>query len=142
MASGMSFGVVEGEPEAGLAGLTVAEIEGHPFGQLRFTGAALGRWPMSGCSRRSCPARWSVSAATTPSTPPSTAREVPAEPLLFLKPSTSVIGPGTRSGCRLQSKQVEHEAELAVVIGAARRPPRRPRRRRRGPSSATPAPTT
>jgi 2-keto-4-pentenoate hydratase/2-oxohepta-3-ene-1,7-dioic acid hydratase in catechol pathway len=43
--------------------------------------------------------------------------EVPAEPLLFLKPSTSVIGP--RDAIRLpsQSRQVEHEAELAVVIG-------------------------
>lgn len=44
--------------------------------------------------------------------------EVPSEPLLFLKPSTSVIGP--RDAIRLPefSKQVEHEAELAVVIGA------------------------
>ena len=44
--------------------------------------------------------------------------EVPAEPLLFLKPSTSVIG--HRDVVRLppQSGQVEHEAELAIVIGA------------------------
>ena len=44
--------------------------------------------------------------------------EVPKEPLLFLKPSTSVIGP--RDVIRLppQSQRVEHEAELAVVIGA------------------------
>ena len=33
---GMSFGVVEGTPEVG--GLTVAQIEGHPFGEIRFTG--------------------------------------------------------------------------------------------------------
>jgi 2-keto-4-pentenoate hydratase/2-oxohepta-3-ene-1,7-dioic acid hydratase in catechol pathway len=45
--------------------------------------------------------------------------EVPKEPLLFLKPSTSIIGP--RDVIRLppQSKRVEHEAELAIVIGAA-----------------------
>ncbi|HZW41427.1 MAG TPA: fumarylacetoacetate hydrolase family protein [Agromyces sp.] len=44
--------------------------------------------------------------------------EVPSEPLLFLKPSTSVIG--HRDVVRLppQSGQVEHEAELAIVIGA------------------------
>ena len=45
--------------------------------------------------------------------------EVPAEPLLFLKPSSSVIGPG--EPIRLpsdMSDEVHHEAELAVVIGA------------------------
>jgi 2-keto-4-pentenoate hydratase/2-oxohepta-3-ene-1,7-dioic acid hydratase in catechol pathway len=43
--------------------------------------------------------------------------EVPKEPLLFLKPSTSVVGPGDAIRLPAQSKQVEHEAELAVVIG-------------------------
>jgi 2-keto-4-pentenoate hydratase/2-oxohepta-3-ene-1,7-dioic acid hydratase in catechol pathway len=44
--------------------------------------------------------------------------EVPQEPLLFLKPSTTVTGPGDPIRLPLQSQQVEHEAELAVVIGA------------------------
>ena len=39
----MSFGVVEGESEAGPQGLTIAEIEGHPFGQIQFSGA---RWAL------------------------------------------------------------------------------------------------
>jgi 2-keto-4-pentenoate hydratase/2-oxohepta-3-ene-1,7-dioic acid hydratase in catechol pathway len=43
---------------------------------------------------------------------------VPKEPLLFLKPTTSVIGPNDVIRLPAQSKQVEHEAELAVVIGA------------------------
>ena len=43
---------------------------------------------------------------------------VPKEPLLFLKPSTSVIGPADVIRIPPQSQQVEHEAELAVVIGA------------------------
>ncbi len=43
--------------------------------------------------------------------------DVPKEPLLFLKPSTSVIGPHDAIRLPPQSKQVEHEAELAVVIG-------------------------
>ncbi|MEX2551103.1 MAG: fumarylacetoacetate hydrolase family protein [Nitriliruptoraceae bacterium] len=45
--------------------------------------------------------------------------ELPTEPLLFLKPSSSVIGPG--EAIRLPSEQstrVDHEAEVAVVIGA------------------------
>src|SRR3989440_12903087 len=49
--------------------------------------------------------------------------EVPAEPLIFLKPSTSVIGPNAVIRLPPQSRQVEHEAELAVVIGP--RPVRR-----------------
>lgn len=44
--------------------------------------------------------------------------EAPAEPLLFLKPNTSVIGPGEAIVRPAISKQVEHEGELAVVIGA------------------------
>lgn len=43
--------------------------------------------------------------------------EVPAEPMIFLKPSTSVIGPEGVIRLPAQSERVEHEAELAVVIG-------------------------
>lgn len=42
---------------------------------------------------------------------------VPEIPLLFLKPSSSVIGPLEEIVLPPQSNQVEHEAELAVVIG-------------------------
>ncbi|MEV1332097.1 fumarylacetoacetate hydrolase family protein [Micromonospora costi] len=116
-AKGMSFGVVEGEPEAGSQGLTIAEIEGHPFGQITFTGA---RWAVSDVrllspilpSKVVCVGRnYAEHAAEHGS-------EVPKEPLLFLKPSTSVIGPRDAIRLPIFSKQVEHEAELAVVIGA------------------------
>ncbi|CAG7598744.1 fumarylacetoacetate hydrolase family protein [Leucobacter soli] len=40
-----------------------------------------------------------------------------AEPLLFLKPNTSVIGPGEAIVRPEISDRVEHEGELAVVIG-------------------------
>ena len=43
--------------------------------------------------------------------------EIPAVPLLFLKPPSSVIGPGDAILLPPQSQQVVHEAELAVVIG-------------------------
>ena len=42
--------------------------------------------------------------------------EVPKEPLLFLKPSSSLIGPGDAIVLPAESKRVEHEAELGVVI--------------------------
>ncbi|MEE6260868.1 fumarylacetoacetate hydrolase family protein [Plantactinospora sonchi] len=113
---GMSFGVVEGDPDAGPEGLTVAEIDGHPFGQIRFTG---GRWALADVrlvspilpSKVVCVGRNYVEHAAEHGA------EVPTEPLLFLKPSTSVIGPRDAIRLPLQSKRVEHEAELAVVIG-------------------------
>jgi 2-keto-4-pentenoate hydratase/2-oxohepta-3-ene-1,7-dioic acid hydratase in catechol pathway len=43
--------------------------------------------------------------------------EVPKQPLLFLKPPSAVIGPGEAILLPPQSRRVEHEAELAVVIG-------------------------
>lgn len=43
--------------------------------------------------------------------------EVPDVPLLFMKPTTSLIAHGEAISLPPQSKQVEHEAELVVVIG-------------------------
>src|SRR4051795_9665189 len=43
--------------------------------------------------------------------------EVPEEPLLFLKPSTAVIGPGDPIHLLPISKRIDYEGELAVVIG-------------------------
>jgi 2-keto-4-pentenoate hydratase/2-oxohepta-3-ene-1,7-dioic acid hydratase in catechol pathway len=43
--------------------------------------------------------------------------EAPAEPLLFLKPNTAVIGPGDPIVHPTQSGEVHYEGELAVVIG-------------------------
>ena len=42
---------------------------------------------------------------------------VPEVPLLFLKPPSTIIGPGETIILPPQSQQVEHEGELAVVIG-------------------------
>jgi len=47
-----------------------------------------------------------------------TGGEAPEEPLLFLKPNTSVIGPDDTIVRPSISQRVEHEGELAVVIGA------------------------
>jgi 2-keto-4-pentenoate hydratase/2-oxohepta-3-ene-1,7-dioic acid hydratase in catechol pathway len=43
--------------------------------------------------------------------------EVPKEPLIFLKPPSAVIGPGDPILLPEQSQRVEHEGELALVIG-------------------------
>jgi 2-keto-4-pentenoate hydratase/2-oxohepta-3-ene-1,7-dioic acid hydratase in catechol pathway len=43
--------------------------------------------------------------------------EVPELPLIFLKPPSAIINPGDNIVIPPQSNQVEHEAELVVVIG-------------------------
>ncbi|MEX0985530.1 MAG: fumarylacetoacetate hydrolase family protein [Actinomycetota bacterium] len=43
--------------------------------------------------------------------------EVPEEPLMFLKPSTAVIGPADPIRLLAMSRRTDYEGELAVVIG-------------------------
>jgi 2-keto-4-pentenoate hydratase/2-oxohepta-3-ene-1,7-dioic acid hydratase in catechol pathway len=47
--------------------------------------------------------------------------EVPSYPLIFLKPPSSIIGPGDPIVLPPQSQQVEHEGELGLVIGKSGR---------------------
>jgi 2-keto-4-pentenoate hydratase/2-oxohepta-3-ene-1,7-dioic acid hydratase in catechol pathway len=44
-------------------------------------------------------------------------KPLPEEPLIFIKPSTSVIGPGAPIQAPGWAGRVDHEAELGVVIG-------------------------
>jgi 2-keto-4-pentenoate hydratase/2-oxohepta-3-ene-1,7-dioic acid hydratase in catechol pathway len=115
----MSFGVVEGEVSsaADVQGLTVAEIEGHPFGQITFSGQ---RWALADVRLLSpiLPSKVVCVGRNYAEHAAELGNEVPKEPLLFLKPSTSVIGPLDVIRLPPQSQRVEHEAELAVVIGA------------------------
>lgn len=46
---------------------------------------------------------------------------VPEEPVIFIKPSTAVIGPGAAIVLPPDSSEVHHEAELAVVVGRVSR---------------------
>jgi 2-keto-4-pentenoate hydratase/2-oxohepta-3-ene-1,7-dioic acid hydratase in catechol pathway len=46
---------------------------------------------------------------------------LPEEPILFLKPSTSVIGPGDAIVMPACSSRVDYEAELAIVMGKTAR---------------------
>jgi 2-keto-4-pentenoate hydratase/2-oxohepta-3-ene-1,7-dioic acid hydratase in catechol pathway len=43
--------------------------------------------------------------------------DIPEEPLLFLKPSTAVIGPGDSIAYPAISKRMDYEGELACVVG-------------------------
>jgi 2-keto-4-pentenoate hydratase/2-oxohepta-3-ene-1,7-dioic acid hydratase in catechol pathway len=43
--------------------------------------------------------------------------EIPKEPMIFLKPPSSIVGPGESIVLPKYSQRVEHEGELAIVIG-------------------------
>ena len=113
----MSFGTVEGEPGADADALTIAEIDGHPFGAIRFTGQ---RWALPDVRLLSpiLPSKVVGIGRNYVEHAAEHRVEVPQEPLLFLKPSTAIIGQHDLIRLPVQSRQVEHEAELAVVIGA------------------------
>lgn len=44
-------------------------------------------------------------------------KDVPVAPMMFLKPNTSVVGPGDPITLPAFSEEISYEAELAVVIG-------------------------
>jgi 2-keto-4-pentenoate hydratase/2-oxohepta-3-ene-1,7-dioic acid hydratase in catechol pathway len=107
---GMSFGVVEEN--------TVAVIAAHPFGELTFTGQRL---PLADV-RLLAPILPSKIIAIGKNYADHVREmggdEPPAEPVLFSKPSTAVIGPGEAIAYPQKlSERVDYEGELAVVIG-------------------------
>lgn len=112
------FGLIEGLEDDGSIGegALVALLEGHPYGELRPEGRLV----------RALDARFV--APVLPSKIIAVGRnyadhaaelgnEVPVSPMISLKPSTAVIGPGEPIALPWQSEQVEHEGELAIVIG-------------------------
>jgi 2-keto-4-pentenoate hydratase/2-oxohepta-3-ene-1,7-dioic acid hydratase in catechol pathway len=117
--TGMAWGTVEGSPDAGLDALTVAAIDGHPFGPIAFTGE---RWALPDV-RLLSPVLPSKVVAIGKNYAEHAAEMVtgddptaPEKPLIFLKPSTSVIGPGDVIRLPIESEVVHFEGELAVVI--------------------------
>ncbi|MGA3151259.1 MAG: fumarylacetoacetate hydrolase family protein [Streptosporangiaceae bacterium] len=117
------YGLVSGDGAraAGPAGgLSVAEIAGHPFGvgdDVRLTGST---FPVADVRLLApvLPSKIVAVGRNYAEHARELGNEPPAEPLLFLKPSTSVIGPGDAvvRPVRL-SERVDYEGELAVVIG-------------------------
>jgi 2-keto-4-pentenoate hydratase/2-oxohepta-3-ene-1,7-dioic acid hydratase in catechol pathway len=109
----------DGSPRYGvLEDAEVVVIEPHPFARHQATGE---RVPVEGLRLLApvIPSKVVCVGKNYRDHAAEMASEVPDELLLFLKPSSSVIGPG--EPIRLpsdQSDEVHHEAELAVVVGA------------------------
>lgn len=111
------WGVVEGTAGAQVESLTVAAIADHPFGAIEFTGD---RWALADV--RLLPPILPSKVVAVGRNYAEHVKEMggdapPETPIIFLKPSTSVCGPGDPIRLPADAGRVEHEAELAVVIG-------------------------
>jgi 2-keto-4-pentenoate hydratase/2-oxohepta-3-ene-1,7-dioic acid hydratase in catechol pathway len=123
-AAGEGDGTGRAEPSeatGGTAGLSVAEISGHPFGPgtegPKLTGA---RYAIEDIRLLApvLPTKIVAIGRNYAEHARELGNEVPAEPLIFLKPSTSVIGPGDAIVRPAQlSERVDFEGELAIVFG-------------------------
>jgi 2-keto-4-pentenoate hydratase/2-oxohepta-3-ene-1,7-dioic acid hydratase in catechol pathway len=119
---GVAYGVIEGE--SGTAGdqrLTIAELYGHPFGVdpggVRLTGH---RFPLAEVRLLApvLPSKVVAAGRNYASYVREMNGEPPAEPVLFLKPSTAVTGPGDAIKYPVKlTDRVDFEGELAVIIG-------------------------
>ncbi|MFB9908002.1 fumarylacetoacetate hydrolase family protein [Allokutzneria oryzae] len=113
---GVAFVAIEGESGASTDSLMAAEIAEHPFGPVQFTGR---RWQLADVrllapilpSKVICVGRNYADHAKE------MGNEAPADPMIFLKPSTSVVGPNAAIRLPSNSSHVDFEGELAVVIG-------------------------
>lgn len=114
----VGFGVVDGVgPDGDVDGsATITPILGHPYGALEIAGPAL---PLADVRLLApvLPSKIVAVGKNYAAHAQEMGGEVPLEPMIFLKPSTAVIGPGDPIALPEQSERVEHEAELAVVIG-------------------------
>ena len=111
----VAFGIVEG-PGEDPADLVVAVATAHPFAPLQLTGEQL---PLSSVRLLApvLPSKVVCIGKNYADHAAEMGSEAPASPVVFLKPSTSVIGPGDAIQLPRNSERVDHEAELAIVIG-------------------------
>lgn len=124
----MAWGAVEGPAGADLDALTVAAIAEHPFGPITFTGD---RWALPDVRLVApiLPSKVVAVGKNYAEHAREMGGEAPASPVIFLKPTTTIIGHGdtirlpvgggtpTNEGVAGGGGRVDHEAELAVVIG-------------------------
>src|SRR3954466_2904517 len=104
----VAFGVVERDD--------VAELASHPFGPLAFSG---NRWPLTAVRLLApvLPSKVVAIGKNYAEHASEMGGDVPEQPLIFLKPSTAVAGPGDEIAYPSSSQRVDYEGELAVVIG-------------------------
>jgi 2-keto-4-pentenoate hydratase/2-oxohepta-3-ene-1,7-dioic acid hydratase in catechol pathway len=106
------YGRIEGEE--------LVELDGPPYGTAARTGR---RFPLAGVRllAPTLPGKVVCLGLNYRDHARELGMALPAEPCLFMKPSTAVIGPGEAIRRPAMSQQVDYEAELAVVIGRVTR---------------------
>lgn len=121
----IAFGVVDGD-ESDASTMQITAIDGHPYAPFERTDATFALADV-----RLLPPTLPNKVIGIGKNYADHAREMggdpPATPIMFLKPPTSVIGPNDAVVLPPQSKRVEFEGEIAVVIGRLARdvPPER-----------------
>lgn len=109
---GVAFVSIEGEGDS----QTAKEIAEHPFGTPTFTGRS---WPLADV-RLLAPILASKVIAIGKNYAAHVAEmggEAPKDPVIFIKPNTSIVGPGAPIVLPPSSNEVHFEGELAIVIG-------------------------
>lgn len=115
---GVAFVSIEGEPDDP-TGMTAREIAEHPFGTPTFTGRS---WPLADvrllapilaskvvCVGKNYADHIAEMGGATGS--------APADPVIFLKPNTAIIGPNVPIRLPPNASPVHFEGELALAIG-------------------------
>jgi 2-keto-4-pentenoate hydratase/2-oxohepta-3-ene-1,7-dioic acid hydratase in catechol pathway len=109
---GVAFVTVDGEGDD----LVAREVADHPFGTPTFTGKS---WPMADVRVLApiLPSKVVCIGKNYADHAREMGGEPPADPVMFLKPSTSVIGQNAAIKLPADSSRVDFEGELVVVIG-------------------------
>jgi 2-keto-4-pentenoate hydratase/2-oxohepta-3-ene-1,7-dioic acid hydratase in catechol pathway len=105
---GPAWGAVEGED--------VLHLPDGPFGALE-TGYSLGRLDELPLVAPATPSKIVCVGRNYAAHAAEHGADVPSEPLLFLKPPSSVIPPGAEIVLPEMSARVEHECALPLIIG-------------------------
>ena len=103
------WGVTEGEE--------IVHLPMGPFGEEPVRGKTLGRLDRLNLLAPVIPSKVICVARNYVAHAAEHAVDVPSKPLLFFKPPSAVIGPGAAIELPELSERVEHEGELAVVMG-------------------------
>ena len=92
------------------------EIADHPFGPPEFTGKS---WALADVRLLApiLPSKILALGRNYRDHAAELGNPVPTSPMLFMKPSTSVIGPGAAIRLPASSNRIDFEGELAAVIG-------------------------
>ncbi|MCP2259961.1 2-keto-4-pentenoate hydratase/2-oxohepta-3-ene-1,7-dioic acid hydratase (catechol pathway) [Streptoalloteichus tenebrarius] len=113
---GIAFAAIQGEPGAALDDQVASEIAEHPFGTVTFTGRA---WKLADVRLLApiLPSKVVCVGKNYADHAEEMGGVAPADPVIFLKPPTAVVGPNAEIKLPANSTRVDYEGELAVVIG-------------------------